>query len=302
MQDFTGEMAALGTALCFAFGSTLFTLAGRTLGARRVNQVRLLLAVLLIAIVHWLTFGHILPTNASAESISWLALSGIVGLVLGDMALLQAFVLVGPRISMLVMALAPLFSTIIAWLFLSETLDDKTLVGIVLVIVGVIAVVAERQKAGPSSIAVSGRAYQIGLLFALGGSLGQAGGAVLSRLGLAEGLEPLSASLIRLGIAALALWLFALLRGQVGGTVAALRAQPRAGWRLAGGVVAGPVIGVWLSLVALQRTSVGIASTLMSMTPIFLIPISYVVFKERATRQAVIGTLIAFVGTVLLFL
>ncbi len=301
MQDFTGEMAALGTSLCFAFGSTLFTLAGRKLGAQRVNQVRLLLAVVLIAIVHWLTFGQILPISASSESVSWLALSGIVGLVLGDMCLLQAFVLVGPRISMLVMALAPLFSTVIAWLFLNEALDARTLVGIVLVIVGVIGVVAERQKAGPSSIAVSGRAYRIGLLFALGGSLGQAGGAVLSRLGLAEGLEPLSASLIRLGIAALALWLFTVLRGQAGGTITALRAQPSAGWRLAGGVVAGPVVGVWLSLVALQRTSVGVASTLMSLPPIFLIPISYVVFRERATRQAVVGTLIAFVGTVLLF-
>ena len=61
------------------------------------------------------------------------------------------------------------------------------------------------------------------------------------------------------------------------------------------------MIGVWLSLVAVQRTSVGVASTLTSLTPIFLIPISYAVFKERPTRQTVIGTLVAVAGTVLLF-
>lgn len=302
MQDFTGELAAVGTSLCFAFGSTLFTFAGRELGAQRVNRVRLLLAALMIAIVHWLIFRQLIPV-VSAETFSWLAVSGIVGLILGDICLMQAFVLIGPRLSMLMMALAPMFSTVIAWLFLNETLDGQTLLGIVLAVGGVILVVVEPRKDGaPSSVAATGRAYRIGLLCALGGSLGQAGGTVLSRIGLADGFEPLSASLIRLGVAALILWVISLLRGQLGETITALREKPTATWRMVGGTIAGPVVGVWLSLVAVQRTNVGIASTLTSLTPIFLIPISYFVFKERVTRQAIIGTVIAFVGTVLLFI
>ncbi|MFN8449599.1 MAG: DMT family transporter [Anaerolineae bacterium] len=165
----------------------LFTLAGREIGAQRVNRVRLLLAALLIALVHWLTFGRLLPAAASPDSVAWLAISGIVGLVLGDICLMQAFVLIGPRLSMLMMALAPMFSTVIAWLFLSEALDTQTVIGILLAVAGVILVVAERPNGGPSSVAATGRAYQIGLLCALGGSLGQAGGTVLSRLGLAGG-------------------------------------------------------------------------------------------------------------------
>lgn len=303
MQDLTGELAAVGTSLCFAFGSTLFTFAGRELGAQRVNRVRLLLAALMIAVVHWLIFREVFPTNVSGESFSWLAVSGIVGLILGDICLMQAFVLIGPRLSMLMMALAPMFSTVIAWLFLNETLDGQTILGIVLAVGGVILVVVERQKSGaPTSVAATGRAYRIGLLCALGGSLGQAGGTVLSRIGLSDGLEPLSASLIRLGVAALILWAISLLRGELSETVTALREKPKATLRMVGGTIAGPVVGVWLSLVAVQRTNVGIASTLTSLTPIFLIPISYFVFRERITRQAVIGTLIAFVGTVLLFL
>lgn len=309
MQDFTGELAALGTSLCFAFGSTLFTLAGREIGAMRVNRIRLLLAAVMIALLHWLMLGQLFPTNAPADSVGWLVLSGVVGLALGDMCLMQAFVLIGPRLSMLMMALAPIFSTIIAWLFLNETLDGQQLIGITLVIVGVIAVVIERQKtppttpanAGRTSVTVTGRAYQIGLLFALGGSLGQAGGTVLSKLGLQEGFEPLSASLIRLAAAALVMWALALLQRQFIPTISALRMNPRAGLRLTGATLTGPVVGVWLSLIAVQRTSVGIASTLTSLTPIFLIPISYFVFNERVTRQAVIGTVVAFAGSVLLF-
>lgn len=302
MQDFTGELAALATSLCFAFGSTLFTFAGRELGAQRVNRVRLLLAAILFALIHWLLLGRLFPGSPPADSVGWLMLSGIVGLALGDMCLMQAFVLIGPRLSMLMMALAPIFSTVIAWLFLHETLNGQQLVGIALVIVGVVAVVAERQQQSrPSSVAATGRAYQIGLLLALGGSLGQAVGTVFSRLGLVGGFEPLSASLIRTGTAAVVLWAVALLQGQIPSTARAIRAKPNAGLKLTGATLIGPVVGVWLSLIAVQRTSVGIASTLTSLTPIFLIPISYVVFKERPTRQTVIGTLIAFAGTVLLF-
>lgn len=302
MQDITGELAALGTSMCFAFGSTLFTFAGRELGAQRVNRVRLLLATILIALVHWLLLGQLFPTGVPADTVGWLMLSGVVGLVLGDVFLLQAFVLIGPRLSMLMMALAPMFSTVIAWAFLHEKLSGQQLLGIALVIGGVVAVVAERQKGGPSSIAATGRAYWIGLLCGLGGSLGQAGGTVLSKLGLVGGLEPLSASLIRLSAAAVVMWALALLQGQLASTVRALRAKPTAALRLTGGTITGPVVGVWLSLVAVQRTSVGVASTLTSLTPIFLIPISYVVFKERPTRQTIVGTLIAVGGTVLLFL
>lgn len=302
MQDFTGELAALGTSLCFAFGSTLFTFAGRELGAQRVNRIRLLLAAALFALIHLLLLGRLFPANPPADSVGWLMLSGIVGLALGDMFLLQAFVLIGPRLSMLMMALAPMFSTVIAWLFLHETLTGQQLLGIALVIAGVVTVVAERQQgARPSSIVATGRAYRIGLLCALGGSLGQAVGTVFSRLALVGGFEPLSASLIRTGTAAIVLWVVALLQRQIAPTIRALQAKPKATLNITGATFVGPVVGVWLSLIAVQRTSVGIASTLTSLTPIFLIPISYFAFKERPTRQTIVGTLIAFVGTVLLF-
>jgi drug/metabolite transporter (DMT)-like permease len=63
----------------------------------------------------------------------------------------------------------------------------------------------------------------------------------------------------------------------------------------------GPFLGVWLSLIAIQRTEVGVASTLMGLSPIFLLPIGYLVFSERFGWRAVSGTMIAMVGVWLLF-
>ncbi len=69
-----------------------------------------------------------------------------------------------------------------------------------------------------------------------------------------------------------------------------------------GGAFSGPFIGVTLSLVALGNAQVGVASTLMSLTPAFLLPFSAIVFKEPIWRRAVYGTVLALAGVALLFL
>lgn len=304
MTDFIGEFAALGTALLFSFGSTLFTLSGRQIGSPLVNRARLLMAMVFILVIHTLSFGQPLPLDAAAENWFWLGLSGFVGLALGDAFLFQAFVMIGPRLSMLVMALAPVLSVILAWLFLGEVLSAQELAGIALTVGGVAFVVSERQtKANNRSPNLDNpRHYIIGLLFALGGAIGQAGGQVLAKPGLDNDFPAFSGLLIRISVALIAVWSVTAVQGKLVMSYRKLRQNPRAVGMLTVAAFTGPVLGVWLSLVAVQRTSVGIASALIALTPVFLIPISYVVFGEKATRQAVVGTGIAFLGTVLLFI
>ena len=294
-----GQLAALGTALSFAFGSTLFTFAGRLIGSPLVNRARLLVALPIVMLIHLIATGDLLPLDADSERWFWLGLSGIIGLVLGDASLFQAFVMVGPRISMLVMALAPIIAAIMGWLFLGENLAGQEILGIAITLAGIVWVILERSSATET---LPPRAYALGLLFAFGGAFGQAAGVVTSKLGLGGDFLALSGNLIRLSIATLTIWTFAALRFQVMSSFTKLRANPRAFMFLSGGAITGPVTGVWLSLIAVQLTPVGIASTLIAMTPIFLLPISRLVFKERITIRAILGTLVAFAGTALLFL
>jgi drug/metabolite transporter (DMT)-like permease len=300
-MPFIGEFAALGTSLCFSFGSTMFTLAGRAFGSILANRVRLLVAVLITMLLHLLTYGQLLPLNAGNERWFWLGLSGFVGLVVGDAFLFQSFVMVGPRLAMLMMSLAPVLGTILAWLFLSETLTPKELLGILVTVGGIMVVVTQRRN-NSNSEPGDQRQYIIGLLCGLGGAAGQASGLVLSKMGLTEDFPALSANVIRLLVATIVIWVVATANRQLFSSFQTVRAHPRAFLFLCGGTILGPVIGVWLSLIAVQNTSVGVASTLSSLMPIFLIPITYVLFKERITMQAVIGTLISFAGMVVLFL
>ncbi len=305
MENTIGELAAVGTSLCYAFGSTFFTFATRDLGVQRINRLRLALALLFVVGLHVLLLGRWLPAELPTAQLGLLAASGIVGLVIGDAFLFQAFLMVGPRLSMLMMALAPVFATIMARIFLLQeaVLPLAKLAGIVLAVAGIALVVTERRSGETQSGAQrgTGRHYWIGLLYGLVASLGQAGGSVLSKSVMDTGFEPISALLIRLAAATVVIWLLAVGQRQVLDTLRGLRMKGITALQLITGVVTGPVIGVWLTLIALQRTSTGVASTLTSLAPIFLIPVSAFVFKERVTWQAVLGTLVAFSGTVLLF-
>ncbi|MCJ7569404.1 MAG: DMT family transporter [Anaerolineales bacterium] len=300
MPDTIGGLAALGTSILWAATSTFFTFASRELGSATVNRVRLLLATLFLAITHLAIEGVLLPTNVKPEAWFWFVLSGVIGLVLGDAFLFQAFVWIGPRLSMLLMSLAPVISMIFSWIFLAERLTLLQVLGIGLTVLGVSTVIFDRGK--PNGTDGQNRHYLKGLLFGLGGAIGQALGLVTSKVGLNAGLSPLSGNLIRMFSAAVIMWLFALIMNQARVTLVSVRHSSRARSFLFIGALTGPFLGVWLSLTAIQHTSVGIASTLMSLPPIFLLPVGKIIFKERIGWRAVVGTVVAISGVAMLFL
>ncbi len=301
-MPFLGELAAIGTSLAFSIGATLFTIAGEAVGVGVVNRVRLALALIFTMILHLLLIGTLYPVNASPEAFFWMGLSGLVGFVIGDAFLFQGFVMVGPRLSMLMMALAPVLSTIMAWVFLREGLGLIEIIGILITMAGIGIVVSEPQaKSKDEAKQADRRKYLLGLLFAFGGALGQAGGSLLSKIGLSGGLPAISGNAIRLTASVIVIWLVAVFRKELVTTYQSVTKNRRAMGFIVAATCAGPVIGVWLALTSVQLAPLGVVTTLQSLPPIFLIPISYFVFKERITRQAVIGTIVALIGSVLLF-
>jgi drug/metabolite transporter (DMT)-like permease len=278
-------------------------MSGRMVGSPVVNRTRLLIALVLVSLMHWAMQGELLPIHAAEWRWGWMALSGLIGFVLGDVMLFQAFVMIGPRLSMLLMALAPVMGAMMAWVLLNETLAPVEIIGILLAIGGVAWVVTDRSKeANGGVVDTSSRYYLIGVLLGLGGALGQAGGLIASKKGLEGDFSALSGNLMRIVVSTIFMWGLAAGQRQVGNTVHLLREHPRALGIISAGAVFGPFVGVWLSLIAVQHASVGVASTLMSLTPVILLPMSYVLFREKITSRAIVGTMLAFAGTAVLFL
>ncbi len=300
-----GQLAALLTALCYTISSIFFTYAGRQVGALVSNRVRLVMAVLLLGGIHWAIYGSPIPAAAGVDRWIWLGISGIVGLAIGDLFLFQAYVTIGPRLGLLFLSLSPALASILAWLILGETLNAGTILGISLTLVGIAWVVLEsnhRQKPAAEADRTNEKSIRLkGVLAGLIAATGQALGVVLAKNGLYGNFPALSASVIRMIAAFIALWLVALFQRQVRSTVQQASASKAALLYILGGALFGPLFGVTLQLFSIQHTSVGIASTIIALPPVFLLPIGHFIFKERISWQAIAGTLLAVLGVVLLF-
>ncbi len=292
-----GEIAALGTALCWTVSALSFEAAGRRVGSLQVNIIRLLLAFLFLACFMSVSRGVPLPLDAGSHEWLWLGLSGLVGFVGGDLCLFKAFTIVGARVSMLVMTLAPPLSALGGWLLFDERLGTTGTIGMALTLCGIVLVVTTRAPEGEGfSLAHS----PAGLLYALGGAAGQAGGLVLSKYGMGA-YDAFAATHIRIiaGVAGFALIFI------VTGKWRTLPAAARDGAALgftALGAFFGPFLGVSLSLFAVQHASTGIAATIMALVPVFIIAPSVAIFGERVTVKETVGALIAVAGTAVMFL
>ncbi|MFY9823607.1 MAG: DMT family transporter, partial [Thermoanaerobaculia bacterium] len=182
----TGQWAALATAVCWAFSALAFDVAARRLGALVLNPIRLLLGFVFLSLLAWGLRGVPLPVDAPPRAWGWLAVSGLVGFVFGDFCLFRAFLSIGPRLSMLMMSLAPLLTALIGWLLLGEILTRRDVVGMALTVAGISWAVLERRPAAGENGAPGRRASVSGVFFGFCGALGQAAGLVLSKLGMGD--------------------------------------------------------------------------------------------------------------------
>lgn len=293
-----GELAAIGTACCWTVSSIAFSAAGRRIGSLTLNLVRLVIAFLLLMAYCTVCRGTPLPLDASTHTWYWMLASGFVGYVLGDLCLFRAFVLIGPRLSMLLMALAPPIAAVLGFFMLNETIPPLGIVGMIVTIGGVSWVVRERPDPAASTTTISGSALRQGILLGFGGAIGQALGMVFSKKGIGS-YDPIAAGQIRVlaGVVGFSILFTAI--GWWGKTKEGLRDKTALGYASVGALL-GPVMGVSLSLIAVQLTATGIAATLMSTTPVLLIPVVVLSGQEKVSARAGVGAIVAVVGVALL--
>lgn len=291
-QSHIGEIASILTAVCWTLSALFFQRAGAKVGSLSVNIIRIFLGILFLGVTTFFTRGMFFPMDATPYNWFWLGLSGVVGFFLGDLFLFKSYTLIGSRTSQLIMSLAPMITAIIGWLFLSEILPVKSILGIIVSISGIM-------------IAVAGKKLKLniplkGFLYALGGALGQAVGLVLSKKGMGD-YDAIAATQIRaiFGFVCFFLLVTFLKRWRR----ISLAVKDRTSMKsITLGAVFGPFVGVTLSLYAVQHTHTGIAATLMALVPIFIIVPSAIMFNEKITARQVIGAVISIAGASIFFL
>jgi drug/metabolite transporter (DMT)-like permease len=300
---YSGEIAALLTAVFWTITSLSFESAGKKVGSLSVNLIRLVLAFFIYGVVDYFRRDMFFPLDAGTERWLWLALSGLIGFVMGDLLLFQAYVVIGARISMLIMALAPPITAFAGWIILGEVLSPMNWLGMIVTLTGLSIVILKREKKKKDSnkrrkITTS---YSFtGILLAFGGAVGQGVGLVLSKKGMGQ-YDAFAASHIRVITGMIGFAIIILITKRYGKVWKALHHQP-AMKRIALGSVFGPFLGVSFSLLAIQNTRAGIAATIMAIVPVLIIPPAILLFHEKVNWKEIIGAVITVGGVAIFFL
>ncbi len=291
-----GELAALITAICWTFNSLTFSIAGKIVGSKTVNHIRLWIAFLAVGLINLIMFGYFFPYNASAKSLIFLGLSGLIGFTLGDAALFESLVLIGPRLSMTIMATNPIIGAILSFIFLKETLKPLHVLAIIITISSVMFVVSEKHE----NENFDKKKRPLGVFLASIGSLCQATGMLLSKVGLSSGISVISGNMIRVSAGLFFIIIISIFQKQFIGDFIKLKNMKGTIYIFIGAIL-GPVLGVMLALYAISKTKIGIATTITAISPILLIPLSAIIYKEKITVRMVIGTIVTIAGASALF-
>lgn len=297
MTSHSGELAALATAIFWTITALSFEHASKRVGSLAVNMIRLVMAFFMLGILSFFIRGSFLPLDATPFAWFWLGLSGIIGLVLGDYFLFKSYPLITSRIAMLVMTLVPPMTAIIGWFLLGEKMIPLHVFGMFLTVGGIFLAIFSR----PVNHKRIRLTYPLkGLTFAFIGAAGQAGGLVLSKYGMQD-YNAFAASHIRIIIAIVgyAMIILLLRKGQLIRNALKDTASIRT---ITLGSIFGPFLGISFSLLAVKYTHTGVASTIMAIVPILIIPPAILLFKQRFSWLEITGAMISVAGVALMFL
>ncbi len=301
-----GELISIGVAFSWTATALLSEFGSKRLGNLTLNVLRMGLALVFSLVLFVVVTGNPLPPGASAEAAGWMLLSGVVGYVIGDFCLFQCYIIIGSRYGQLFMTLAPLAAALMAWITLGQQMTGMSILAMLITLAGI-------------GISVLGRGehHKVGLklplngvLFAIGAAMCQGIGLVLSKIGMdhyeatanmPDWLVPFSANFYRCVAGIIGFTLLLYFRKGLDPLREAM--HDKKGLAVATATtVFGPFVGVGFSLMAVQYTAAGIASTLMAMTPIIILLPSYWLFHQKITWRAVAGAVISVVGVSLFFL
>ena len=296
-QSHLGELFALGTALFWTVSALAFEGATIRVGPFAVNLIRLWFGFVFLSILSYFIRGLAFPVDSTLHNWIWLGLSGLIGFVLGDYFLFSSYPLIGSRMAMLMMTLAPPTAAFFGWIFLGEIMSLKGLAGMLLVLAG-IAIAIWNKPNGQEKIKLK---FPVkGLLFGLFAAVGQGGGIVLSKYGMGS-YSAFASTQIRIIVAMVGFTLIITFLKRWKNVTTTFKNLPAMKGIVTGSFF-GPFLGVSFSLLAVQNVSAGIASTIMAMVPVFIILPSVILYKQKVNLAEIAGAFLSVIGVAMFFI
>lgn len=287
------DLFALGAAACWAVGSMMSVTPSRHLGAFAFTRWRMAMVAVMLWAVVAVTGGW-----RGFESSYWavMALSGLIGIFVGDTALFAAMNRLGPRRAGVLFATHAAFSAGLGFLFLSERLSLQASAGAALTMAGVMtAIMLGRRKDETHDWEADRGHVGMGVALALLAALCQAVGSLIAKPVMTLQVDPIMASAVRVTVATAAHGVLLLSGFQAARAQQAPTARVLLQTGLNGFIAMG--VGMTLVLLALEKGTVGLVAILSSVSPILVLPLLWLQLKRAPAPAAWLGAVMTVVGT-----
>jgi len=292
------DLLALGAAVCWAFTSVLSATPSRHLGALAFTRWRMALLVLLLWPVVWLGERW---QGMTASQCAVMALSGFIGIFVGDTALFAAMNRLGPRRTSVLFATHAFFSAVLGFVWLDERLGLQAMLGGLLVMAGVMtAILRGRYKDEAHVLETNQGHWGQGVALGLLAALCQATSSLIAKPVMVSGVDPVAATAVRVSVTFVAQLL--LLWSGYGGARALQPATPRILLQVGWIGFLGMGLGMGLILLALQHGTVATVAILSSVSPVLLLPLLWLRLGRAPAPGAWLGAALTVLGTGLVLL
>ena len=296
-----GEFAALASA--FLWAATSFIYSHLRLSAWVLNLSKCLIAcgffsVHLAVLKLWLPDYSI---DASVEDWGYLGISGVIGILIGDTCYFRSLQILGPNRALMLTLLSPIFAFFIGFFFLSEQMTLLCGLGLVVALLGISIVISD-QRGRQEEPGIYPGTLMTGIQYAAMGAACQAIGGAIAKIAIQgdDGVDPLFASLIRIIIPTTLSLVVVLANPKWRKQASRIFLRENFGW-LIGGSILGTWLGIWLMLIAYKESELlAVAQTLLSTSPLFLIPLAYLLKKHVSSWRTICGAVVAIGGIYIL--
>ena len=298
MQLSPYDLLSLGAAVCWAFTSVLSATPARQLGTFAFTRWRMVLVLLMLLPVVLLSGSW---RSLSLADGAVLALSGFIGIFVGDTALFAAMNRLGPRRTSVLFATHAFFSALLGYWVLGEQMGAQALLGGSLVMSGVMtAILLGRHKDEAHVLEADSGHWGQGVALGLLAALCQAVSSLIAKPVMVGGADPIAATAVRVSATCIAQLL--LLWSGYAGARALQRATPRILLQVGWIGFLGMGLGMTLIMLALRQGDVGLVAILSSVSPVLVLPLLWLRLGRAPAPGAWLGAGLTVLGTALVLL
>lgn len=280
---YLGIIVALLSAASWAFATVVFDRIGKVVPYVGITFLKGIFSIILMIVLLIFTGGlH----KIGIWEFSFLALSGIIGISVGDSLFFKSLQDLGAKVQVIFFLLGQIFTMILSLLLLGELLSLEQYIGAIILLTGIVVVIWGKQENHPNKI----RGIVCGLLSILCFSVS----AIMVKMAIAD-VEVVTATFYRMAFGTIFTLGFGVMGKQLPSWVKPLRDK-----RLLALFILNVFVitygGFLLSMVAIKLISVSLVSVLGTTEPVFVLLFAYLINKEKITKQEVIGTMITLAG------